>query len=747
MLRRLKNWWIVRVWTPISPHPVARKGAVWAVLITAALAAFIGGCYLHSGFGLAVDLAFAFAIGLIGIPIVALLIALLLTMLRRAPRMASGFLVGGAIMAGLPFSSLGLPLSIVFGLVEGFFGAAIATMLFGKFREAGMARKIITLSFFVLTLATNVVLIVWIARAGSDAVAENWQAKDSPEPALLAAANPTEAGPYTVKTLTYGSGSDLRRPEYNKAAAIKTTSLDASRFFKDFKGWRANFRKRYWGFGMDKVPLNGRVWYPDGPGPFPLALIVHGNHNMAQFSDPGYEYLGTLLASRGFILASIDENFLNGGAFGNPPKEQAVRGWMLLEHLKLWHAWNAAPSNPFYRKVDLDRVALMGHSRGGEAAATAALFNRLAYYPDDATIPFHYGFPITSVVAIAPADGQYKPAGQWRYIENVNYLTLQGASDADVSSFVGSRQWDRVRYTREGPWFKAEIYAQNANHGQFNTSWGRTDAGEPLSWFLNLKPLMAGDDQRRISKTYITAFLEATLHDRREYVPLFRDYRRIRTWLPATHYMSRYLDASYRVITDFTEDPDVTTTTIPGGHIDARNFSIWREGRIPYRRGDRDYNGVFLGWNRGPKGNGAVPVYDISLPPGSKIAADSVLSMSLAVTDEKAPEPGKEQGKEPAKEDLKPEPVDFTIEIQTADGAVTRVPLSRFGVLPPPIKTRFTKLQMMDNYAYQKASEPVFQTIEVPLGSLGGKEIAKISLRFDRTPARVMILSQIGLAK
>ena len=277
------------------------------------------------------------------------------------------------------------------------------------------------------------------------------QETESPAPPILAAANPAATGPYTVRTLMYGAGTDIRRPEYGKSVAIKSGTVDASRFMKDFKGWRADLRRRYWGFGMDKLPLNARVWYPDGPGPFPLALIVHGNHGMAEFSDPGYEYLGRLLASRGFILASIDENFLNSGLFIDPPKQQVVRGWMLLEHLKLWRTWNGTPGNPFYKKVDVENVALMGHSRGGEAAATAALFNKLSYYPDDATIRFNYGYPIKSIVAIAPPDGQYKPAGDWRTIENVNYLTLQGANDGDVSSFTGSRQWDHVRYAVTDP--------------------------------------------------------------------------------------------------------------------------------------------------------------------------------------------------------------------------------------------------------------------------------------------------------
>ncbi len=408
-------------------------------------------------------------------------------------------------------------------------------------------------------------------------------------------------------------------------------------------GWGRWTRKKYWGFDSNALPLNARVWYPDGPGPFPLAVIVHGNHNMVEFSDPGYAYLGELLASRGFIVASVDENFLNDGLFDDAPEPQAVRGWLLLEHLKLWHEWNQTADNPFHHLVDLSRIALMGHSRGGEAAATAAVLNRMKFYPDDASIRFDYQFAIKAVVAIAPADGQYKPAGQHRWLEDVSYLTLQGAHDADVSSFRGSRQWDHVRYTRAGPWFKAEIYAYRANHGQFNTVWGRTDTERPLGWLLNLKPLMPGEEQRRISKTYIAAFLEATLRDRREYLPLFQDWRAARLWLPDTLYVNRYQDASYVPLATFDEDADVTTTTAPGGHMAGENLSIWREGRIPWRQGDRDYNGVFLGWNRAE--GAAVPTYAISLPEGAaakwNLGSDSTIELSIAALDQEAPRPAR----------------------------------------------------------------------------------------------------------
>ena len=65
----------------------------------------------------------------------------------------------------------------------------------------------------------------------------------------------------------------------------------------------------------------------------------------------------------------------------------------------------------------------------------------MKYYPEEANIKFDYGFAIKAVVAIAPADGQYKPVEQDRWISDVSYLTLQCAHDADVSSFLGSRQW------------------------------------------------------------------------------------------------------------------------------------------------------------------------------------------------------------------------------------------------------------------------------------------------------------------
>ncbi|MBV9498262.1 MAG: hypothetical protein JO138_02705 [Acidobacteriaceae bacterium] len=733
-----------------------------ALIGTVVWAAIVGGLNLKLGFGLWFDLLFAFTIAALGIPIAMLAVALILKIARKLPAWIPGFFVGVVLFCSLLwFGSLGWTMGVLLVLLEGTMGAAVTTVLSSRFRSSSRKKQAIAVTLCVLTIAGNAWLFAFLHSDGINEELIQMVQNKAHLPPMLASENPADSGPYGVRKLFYGSGNDLRRPEYRNSIAIRTPTVDAAPFFKDFTGWKAKVRRRYWGFGMDKLPLNARVWYPEGLGPFPLVLIVHGNHDMAEFSDAGYRYLGELLASRGFILASIDENFLNSGLFHDPPKQQAVRGWMLLEYLKLWRQWNEDRRNPFYHRVDLENVALMGHSRGGEAAATAALFNKLAYYPDDATIRFQYGFPIKSVVAIAPADGQYKPAGQWRVLKDINYFTIQGANDADVSSFMGSRQWDHVQFSGAGSFFKSELYIYRANHGQFNTVWGRTDFGAPTNWFLNLRPLLKGDEQRRIARVYLSAFLETTLHDRREYLPLFADYRTGRDWLPNTLYENRYLDSASRVVSNFNEDADVTTTTVPGGHISAEHLTVWREGRIPYRHDNRDYNGVFIGWNREhPKGKSEPPVasYSVDLPSGLahdwNLNARSALALSIAVTDENAPPPGKKSAEKDAskkQQKQKPEWTDFSIELTTGDGITSRLPLSNFRGLLPPLKVQFTKVAYLDGKMYEKASEPIFQTVAMPLSAFATQntnfdpsKLKAIRLKFDRTQSRVIILSEIA---
>ncbi len=518
--------------------------------------------------------------------------------------------------------------------------------------------------------------------------------------------------------------------------------MDASLLLPGFTGAAARIRKWYWGFGKDAFPLNGRVTYPVGKGPFPLVLAVHGNATAQEPSDAGYAYLGELLASRGFIFVSVDENFLNRSWEGGVPHENAARAWILLKHLEAWRAWNAQEGNPFQGKVLLDDIALVGHSRGGEAVALAAAFNRLPCHPENAALPFAFGFGIRAVVAIAPIDGQYEPAGQPAPLQDVDYLVLQGSHDADVSMFAGSRPYQRLRFTGGEPHFKAALWVYRANHGQFNTRWGLYDHDPPMAWFQGTRALMDGEDQRRIARVFISGFLEASIHGRGEYLPMFRDPRTASAWLPNALILNQFEDSTFQAVATFEDGLDLTRATLPGAVQRGENLAAWRLRPVK-GRGDFNFHNraVQLGWVPAP---GKVPAYAIALPPLAwDMTAGTRLVFSMAALDED-PLPGQPPP-------LRQAPIDLTLELVAADGTVARVPLSSLRALQPPVKVRFTKWDALERTLYKQNWEPVFQTYELPMAlfkeasptwsPVGMREIRFV---FDRTPRGTVLLDEIG---
>ncbi len=758
----------------------------WRGAAIGSLAAFIAfmaymGFFLRTGLGRAADTALSVLLGTLGAALVGLLIMLIVTILRAWPRLFSGAFLGAVTSFVLLFvffgPSPGLPLRIgsTLVLLLATMGASIAVVFRRRETKPKASHRVAAGVLMVLSLSTTVVLFVWLASGGTDPYLELQATPSSGTVSSLNAPNPSEPGSYKVGTLFYGSGTDKRRPEYGKLVTLKTDTADATPFVKKkLKGFKAKVRKWYWGFGADHFPINGRVWFPEGEGPFPLVLIVHGNHQMEEFSDPGYAYLGELLASRGFITVSMDENFLNGSWAGDIGGENGARGWILLKHLAAWRTWNETAGNPFYRKVDLENIALIGHSRGGEAIAHAAAFNKLDHFPDDANVRFHFHFSIKSLIAIAPIDGQYQPADQPVPVENVNYLVLHGSHDGDVSFFAGFRPYRRVKFTDGRYWMKSALYVYRANHGQFNTVWGSYDMGPPLDHFLNQKPLLKGEEQRQLAKVYVSAFLEATLHGRREYIPLFRDHRVIAGWLPETIYFSQFEDSNYRVVSNFDNSIDVTRTTVPGGVQLGENLTVWREqewkGRSdwPFRN-----KAVFLGWENQESKAGTdaaekMASYSVTLPDGLarewQLSENASLVFSVADTDEdphkaegeeEEKTPGVEKKEETRKKDEKKKkaPLDFTVELVGTNGSTARVALSRFFPLQPVLKVKFTKWSYLEQEFYKSPTEPVFQTYELPLSAFvkagagfNPASLKTIRFRFDRTQSGVILLDEVGFA-
>ena len=594
----------------------------------------------------------------------------------------------------------------------------------------------------------------------------------------ISAPNPGARGSFTVKTMYYGSGTDKRRAEFRDSVTIKTRTVDASPFVS-MTPEVARSREKDWGFGVSKFPLNGRVWYPAGEGPFPLILIVHGNHNPLDYSDPGYGYLGELMASRGFIFASVDENFINGGLRG----ESDGRAWMLLKHLELWKRWNDSTGGPFHHRVDMHNIGIIGHSRGGEAVGIAAAFNRLSHYPDDANVKFNFNFDIKAVFAIAPVDGQYKPAGVFTPIQNVNYMVIHGSHDGDVSSFNGLRAYQRIRFTDGKPWFKTAWYVYRANHGQWNTVWGNKDNGPRSGRYLDLRGLLTQEEQRQFSKVTIGAFMEATLHGKTEYLPMFRDHRAIGAWLPKTMYITHFQESGFKPLVTFDQDVDVTTGSVPGVTISAESLSTWKESPLVLRNNNDPLNtqAVTLGWNNHIRGDdttklGKPASYTISLSDSVRgalpIGRESAIYLSLAPTSAKpgprAPARDTTKKSDSTKKDTKAKrppkkpdakatkdstPVDLTIELADAAGHTARLPITRYGVPRRPLEVHILRRKDEEKQRFPTQFELVLQTYVMPLADFAQASpefdpthLRSIRLVFDRLVAGTVVVADIGVS-
>lgn len=659
-------------------------------------------------------------------------------------------------------------------------GAGVWLLHRWKWREISLKNRVLTLMALIAGFGGLAGGTAWLLHPGKDTeppLNSSYLVESLPD--KLEVPDPSSAGNYSIEYLTYGSGEDKHRKEYGEDAMIITHPVNGSAFLSAWKGIAGKLRTWYFGFDRYNLPVNAKVWYPEGKGQFPLLLAVHGNHLAQDWSEGGYSYLGKLLASRGYIFVSVDQNFLNGSytnIFNGLSNENDARAWLLLKHLQQWRKWNSDSLSPFFNMVDMDNIALAGHSRGGEAVGHAALFNTLPHYPDDARKLFDFNFNIRAIIAIAPSDRQYEPAGTGTPLKDISYFVLHGSHDADVQSFLGMRQYNRLSFSPGFNGFKSALYIYRANHGQFNTSWGKKDFQPPRINLFNLKQLLPEEEQQQIAMVYISAFLEATLKKRADYRPLFMDHRKGREWLPETIYLNQYEDPRMLIISDFNEDLDLTTTSMERGCIETKNLTLWREETAKIKWGEQETRSAIVGWNNSE--NDCIPAsYTFMLPEGIPGNPDCrMLFITLADSDE-SPDPESldfkpinnkvESNNEPENTDKKTnillsdqrdnevcsneelKGIDFTIELTDESDRIISFPLGRCSLLQPRLEKQMAKMDFMRT---APKSETVFSFFYFNLDDIAGKDsefnsenIKKLSLVFDRTESGVIIINNAGL--
>ncbi len=152
----------------------------------------------------------------------------------------------------------------------------------------------------------------------------------------------------------------------------------------------------------DGVDLVADVYSPEGNGPFPAIVAVHGG-GWQQGSRESYRHWGPYLATAGYVLVAIDYRLCKPGVKSYPDAVHDVRA--AVQYVR-----GAAAE----LKVDAKRIALMGDSAGAHLAALVALAGDsdlfAGAYRDDT-----HAAQSTKVKAMIGLYGVYDLPAQWQH--------------------------------------------------------------------------------------------------------------------------------------------------------------------------------------------------------------------------------------------------------------------------------------------------------------------------------------------
>jgi hypothetical protein len=227
------------------------------------------------------------------------------------------------------------------------------------------------------------------------------------------------------------------------------------------------------------LQIRGSLYRPvDRTTPSPLIVLVHGNHSSCDTgsapsctafkrNDRGYAYLGENLASWGYTVVSIDQDQMMYYQDSAMAKGMHQRRLLIAATLDALYQANAEGltgpdqnlDDTLVGKLDMTRIGLMGHSRGGDAVTSFMDYNRARPAPGRR-------YPLRGVISLAPVDYERRaPSG-------TAYMTILPQCDADVSNLQGARFFERSQYVDPSdPFPRVQVGVHGTNHNWFNSVW------------------------------------------------------------------------------------------------------------------------------------------------------------------------------------------------------------------------------------------------------------------------------------
>jgi len=268
------------------------------------------------------------------------------------------------------------------------------------------------------------------------------------------------------------------------------------------------------------VRLNGLIAAPSGEGgPYPVVAILHGTHpgcpvdetevdrwpcdpEVEQANYQGFEYLVRELAARGYVALSININAENTFGFGEPVPGERLQQLVDL-HLQALAEAAAGGANDFgvelEGRADVRRLALVGHSRGGEAILGLA---RQQQSDAEAGADPGHG-PAAGLLLVAPAVVSLDPSGG----SPMPMAIILPACDGDVAFQEGQHFYEAARLAPQQTEWATSAWLESANHNSFNQLLADDPFGRPGR--PDCETLLEPEAQRGYLADYAADFLTA----------------------------------------------------------------------------------------------------------------------------------------------------------------------------------------------------------------------------------------------
>ncbi|NOT52289.1 MAG: hypothetical protein HOP10_13545 [Chitinophagaceae bacterium] len=293
--------------------------------------------------------------------------------------------------------------------------------------------------------------------------------------------------------------------------------------------------------GLNTVDFIARIFYPatDSSGTevagtdHPLIIFGHG-----RFSGPGSgfpnnylhaSYLMKQLASWGYIVVTVNFDVVHSAGQGFGISE---RGELFLKAIDFMTAENGNASSKFHNKIDLTKIGLIGHSRGGGGATSAVNRNVSQGSPRS----------IKALATISPTDGATTA------VANMPQLMIYGTWDGDLDNAPGYKLWDPAPRNQD----KIYVEVYGANHFFFS---------DDLVFSSELNGI-SRENHQNIAKGFINAFFDKEVRGLSRFT--WPEYLTFDRKVDTVEYYVQYMDKNQRLIDDGGPSGTATINTLTG---------------------------------------------------------------------------------------------------------------------------------------------------------------------------------------